>query len=113
MKYMLLVYRDEAAFEAPAPAAGHSAPFIAYSREMDDAAIRLDGNRLLPSAGTATVRVRDGKAEVLGGPYSDTNEQLGGYYLIDVPDLESALEWAARCPAAAQGAVEVRGVFEA
>jgi hypothetical protein len=55
-----------------------------------------------------TLRQRDGKRQVQDGPYADTKEQLGGFYEIDVPDLDTALDWAARCPAAATGAVEVR-----
>jgi hypothetical protein len=54
------------------------------------------------------VRLRDGQRHVQDGPYADTKEQLGGFYLIDVPDLDAALDWAARCPTAADGAVEVR-----
>jgi hypothetical protein len=56
------------------------------------------------------VRVGDGKTTVLDGPYPDTKEQLGGYYIIDVPDLDAAIAWAARCPCAAHGSVEVRPV---
>ncbi len=58
-----------------------------------------------------TVRVKSGKTEVLNGPYAETREQLGGYYLIDVADLDAALAWAARCPGASHGVVEVRPVW--
>jgi hypothetical protein len=58
------------------------------------------------------VKVVDGKTQVLDGPYADTKEQLGGYYMIDVPDLDAALSWAARCPAAGHGTVEVRPIWE-
>ena len=68
-------------------------------------------NRLQPSSAATTVRVADGKPQVLDGPYADTKEQLGGYYLIDVPDLDAAIAWAARCPAAGHGVVEVRPVW--
>ena len=57
------------------------------------------------------MRVKGGKTEVLDGPYADTKEQLGGYYLIDVPDLDAALSWAARCPTAANGTIEVRAIW--
>jgi hypothetical protein len=57
------------------------------------------------------VKVRDGKTEVLNGPFIETREQLGGYYLIDVADLDAALSWAARCPGASHGVVEVRPVW--
>jgi hypothetical protein len=57
------------------------------------------------------VRVVNGKSEVLDGPYADTKEQLGGFYLIEVPDLDAALAWAARCPGAGRGRIEVRPVW--
>ena len=112
MKYMLLIYRDEAAFQAPMPGSGPSAPYLAYSKALEDAAVRLDGSRLQSSVSASTVRVRDGHTEILDGPYAETREQLGGYYLIDVPDLTAALDWAARCPAAGQGIIEVRPLVE-
>jgi hypothetical protein len=58
------------------------------------------------------VRVRGGKTEVLNGPYAETREQLGGYYVIDVPDLDAALSWAARCPSSGHGTIEVRPIWE-
>ncbi|MGH8189537.1 MAG: YciI family protein, partial [Steroidobacteraceae bacterium] len=59
-----------------------------------------------------TIRVVDGKTQVLDGPYVDSKEQVGGYYLIDVPNLDAALQWAARCPGASHGTVEVRPVWQ-
>jgi hypothetical protein len=72
----------------------------------------MDGGKGLepPSTGT-TVRLRDGERIVQDGPYADTKEQLGGFFVIDVPDLDAALDWAARCPAATDGVVEVRPVL--
>jgi len=58
------------------------------------------------------VRVRGGKTEVLNGPYAETREQLGGYYVIDVPDLDAALTWAARCPSSSYGTIEVRPIWD-
>jgi hypothetical protein len=69
------------------------------------------GNALVPTFSATTVRVRDGRRDVQDGPYADTKEQLGGYYVIDVPDLDAALEWAAKNPAASTGAVEVRPIL--
>jgi hypothetical protein len=69
-------------------------------------------NRLQPIASATTVRTNDGKQQVLDGPYADSKEQLGGYYLIDAPDLDAAIAWAARCPGAGHGVVEVRPVWE-
>ena len=79
-----------------------SAAYAAYSEAMGKAGVVLGGNRLRPTAEATTVRVKGGKTEVLDGPYADTKEQLGGYYLIDVPDLDAALSWAARCPSAVE-----------
>ena len=69
------------------------------------------GTRLRPAAGGTAVRVRDGKTEVHNGPYIETREELAGYYLIDVPNLDAALTWAARCPGAAVGTMEVRPIW--
>ena len=69
-------------------------------------------DRLKPTSAASTVRVADGKTKVLDGPYAETKEQLAGYYLIDVPDLDAALSWAARCPGASHGVMEVRPIWE-
>jgi hypothetical protein len=66
---------------------------------------------LQPRSSATTVRIANGKTQVLDGPYVDSKEQLGGYYLIDVPDLDAALSWAARCPAVSHGVVEVRPLW--
>ena len=71
----------------------------------------VGADRLQPVATATTVRVANGKTTVLDGPYAETKEQLGGYYIVDVPDLDAALSWAARCPAASHGAVEVRPIW--
>ena len=73
---------------------------------------REAGERLRPVTDATSVRVRNGKSEVLNGPYADTQEQLGGYYVIDVPDLDAALVWAARCPSSVYGTIEVRPIWE-
>ena len=72
----------------------------------------VGSNRLQPSSAATTVRVANGKSQVLDGPYADSKEQLGGYFMIDVPDLDTAISWAARCPAAGHGVVEVRPTLE-
>ena len=85
----------------------------AYTKALIDAGVMRGGNALKPSYTATTVRLRDGQREVQDGPYADTKEHLGGYYLIEVPHLEEALAWAARNPAASTGAVEVRPVLTA
>jgi hypothetical protein len=114
MKYMLLIYGNEGAEKAasPAQAAQMSAPYVAYTKALKEAGVLCGGDRLHPASTATTVRVSKGQTEVLNGPYAETREQLGGYYLIDVPDLDAALSWAARCPGASQGTLEVRPLWE-
>ncbi|WP_375550852.1 YciI family protein [Rhodophyticola porphyridii] len=83
----------------------------AYTRALVDAGILVGGEALHPSHTATTLRMANGQREVQDGPYAATKEQLGGFYVIDVPDLDAALEWAARNPAASSGAVEVRPVI--
>jgi hypothetical protein len=113
MKYMLLLYGNEAQMQGRPKAAADQAleAYGAYTEAMKKAGILLDGNRLKPTNSASTVRVANGNTKVLDGPYAETKEQLGGYYMIDVPDLDAALSWAARCPAASHGAVEVRPIW--
>ena len=109
MNYMMLIYQDAAQAAMPAdPAAPISAPWIAYTQALRDAGVMVGGNRLAPHTVATTLRQRDGKRQVQDGPYADTKEQLAGYYIIDAPDLDAALDWAARCPGAASGIIEVR-----
>jgi len=111
MKYMLMIYRDEALFSADAKSGAHSAPYIAYAEALKKSGALVGGDRLQVSGTASTVRTADGKTEVLDGPYADTREQLGGFFIIDVPDLDAALEWAAKCPGAVNGAIEVRPMW--
>lgn len=83
----------------------------AYMGAMGAAGVMISGNGLLPPRTATTLRITDGKWQVEDGPFADTKEQLGGYVVIDVPDLDAALEWAARAPCAAAGSVEVRPVM--
>lgn len=113
MQYLLLIYADE----TQAPPADPTRPspmmpaYTAYNKAMHEAGIWRAGNRLQPTTTATTVSVSDGKTSVLNGPFAETREQLGGFYLIDVPDLDAALSWAARCPAASHGRVEVRPIW--
>jgi hypothetical protein len=85
---------------------------MAYGEALKKAGAIVGSNRLQPTSTATTVRITNGKSQVLDGPYVDTKEQLGGYFLIDAPDLDSAISWAARCPAAGHGVVEVRPIWE-
>jgi hypothetical protein len=114
MKYMLLIYVDEAKGVALAKEVGvaqMSAPYMAYTEALKQAGVIVGGDRLQPTTTATTVKVAEGKTKVLNGPYAETREQLAGYYMIDVADLDAALAWAARCPGAAHGAVEVRPLW--
>jgi hypothetical protein len=113
MQYILLIHASEAGFAQMTPAQQQQglAGYMAYSEALSKAGVIKGSNRLQPVANSTTVRVVDGKTQVLDGPYADTKEQLGGYYLIDVPDLDAALSWAARCPGASHGAIEVRPIW--
>jgi hypothetical protein len=113
MQYMLLIYGDESARQAVPKAAMEQviAAYHAYSEAIARAGILVGSNRLQDTTAATTVRIANTKTDVLNGPYAETREQLGGYYLIDVPDLDAALSWAARCPGASYGSIEVRPVW--
>jgi len=115
MKYMLLIYGNEASFEAASKVESDQvvAAYGAYVEALTKAGVVTDRHRLQRSAAATTVRVANGATRLLNGPYAETKEQLGGYVVIDVPDQEAALAWAARCPGASHGAVEVRPIWTA
>lgn len=111
MKYALIVYEtpaEVAAREDPARAEAYWGAYIAFSQALAAAGVAAGGAGLQPPAMATTVRLTGGKRQVQDGPFADTRELLGGFFVIDVPDLDAALAWAARCPSAATGAVEVR-----
>lgn len=115
MEYLLMPFADQSAFKTMSPAqqAEGLAAYGAYVAAMQQAGVLVGAKRLRPVDAATTVRLKSGKTDVQNGPYAETREQLGGYFLIDVPDLDAALAWAARCPAAAHGAVEVRPIWPA
>jgi hypothetical protein len=108
MRYMMLIHHDEESL-AKAPASLGS-DYAAFNAALAKAG-GTPGERLQPSRAATTVRVKDGKNNVLDGPYSDTKEQLAGYFIIDVPDLDQAIAWAARCPSAQFGSIEIRPMW--
>ena len=113
MQYLLMIYSEETAMQnrSEAETGQLLAAYGAYTEAVTKAGILVGSNRLRPVATATTVRVANGKTQVLNGPYAETRELLGGYYLIDVPDLDAALSWAARCPAASHGTMEVRPIW--
>ena len=114
MKFMLLIHGDEQAMMAntKVDATGMSPEYAAYNDALIKAGAMLAGERLQPSTTAASVRVRNGKTEVLDGPYAETREQFGGYYIIEAIDFDAAMDWARQCPASYFGTVEVRPVVQ-
>ena len=113
MQYLLMLYSNEANW--PKLSKGEmdqmNAAYGAFTEALRKADALRGADRLQPTSTATTVRVVGGKSQVLDGPYADTKEQLGGYYLIEAPDLDAALTWAARCPGASHGTVEVRPIW--
>lgn len=107
MKYILLVHHPRETFDAP-PAPADVAAGRAYGAALQAAGVFVAGAGLLSPQNATTVSVRDGKRQVHDGPFAETREYLAGFVIIDVPDLDAALEWAARNPSAATSAIEVR-----
>jgi hypothetical protein len=114
MKYMLLCYDDEAAWEQAGNEALRAAmnEAVELTHELDRKGQYIRAAPLHPVATATSVRVRDGKRLVTDGPFAETHEQLGGFYLIDVASLDEAIQIAARHPGARNGTVEVRPVIE-
>ncbi len=114
MQYLILIYSDE---KAGANATKEEidawmGEYWAYTEAMDKAGVRKGGEALQPTATATTVRVKDGKKVTTHGPFAETKEQLGGYYLIDCKNLDEAIEWAAKCPGARVGSIEVRPIMD-
>ena len=114
MQYMLMIYGNEAGMQSASKADAERmlAAYGAYTQAIKSAGVLVASGRLRPSTAASTVRVADGKTKVLDGPYAETKEQLGGYYMVTSPDLDGAIAWAARCPGAHHGTVEIRPVWE-
>jgi len=116
MHYIILIYGDEKSFAMMAndPKAQEQmyAAYTRYGGDMQAAGVLRGGAELKPTHSATTVRVRNGKTLTTDGPFAETKEQLGGYYLIDVPDLDAALDWASKIPNIARGSVEVRPVMK-
>lgn len=110
MKYTLFLYNDEARM-ASAPAAALQqvkAAFEAYTQSLKAAGVFVTTDWLRPSSTATMLSVRDGARHIQDGPYAPSKEQLGGFYVINVANLDEALRWAERCPSASRGLVEVR-----
>lgn len=110
MQYLILIYGDEKQFAQMSSADVQQmyAQYKQYSTDLAAAGVIRGGAELKPTSMATTVRVRNGKTQLTDGPFAETKEQLGGYYVIDVPNLDEAVKWAARCPSAQGGSIELR-----
>jgi hypothetical protein len=114
MEYLLLIYDEEQIWAGmdEAARASMTKAYVAYTNELREKGAYLGGNALQPTQTATSVRVRDDETLVTDGPFAETKEQLGGYYLIEAESIDEALEWAAKIPSARLGTIEVRPVLK-
>jgi hypothetical protein len=114
MKYALLIYASEQAWANQTEEEGQAQfqEYMAFSKDIVDRGIYQSGEALQPTATATTVRVRDGERLTTDGPFAETKEQLGGFYVVEAKDLDEAIEIAARIPDVRGGSIEVRPVME-
>ena len=114
MRYLLLIYTDEATYASMSEAESQAdmANWGEYTKQITEAGASPGGEALQPTSTATTVRDDGGKPIVTDGPFAETKEQLGGYYLLDVANLDAAIEWAHKCPAAKYGSIELRPIRE-
>lgn len=113
MQYLLMLYSQESGWEKMTDAEKAQAigAYGAYTQALKNAGALVSSSRLQASSTATRVQIADGKSQVLDGPYSDSKEQLGGFYLIEAADLDAAISWASRCPGASHGIIEVRALW--
>ena len=113
MLYALMIYESAESFDARTgeDQDAYMGAWRDYAEALNHAGVMAGGKGLEPPSTGTTVRLRDGERTIQDGPYADTKEQLGGFFIVEVPDLDAALEWAARCPVVGDGSVEVRPVL--
>ena len=114
MQYALLIYNDPTGWESMSEAERGQVfrEYGALTQDMKTKGAYLDGNPLQPTQSATSVRVRDGERLVTDGPFAETKEQLGGYYVVEAESLDEAIDWAARIPSARLGTIEVRPVMQ-
>jgi hypothetical protein len=110
MQYLLLIYMEQAEKPPAQQDEAVMAEWFGYTEDLRKSGFHVGGNSLEPAQTATTVRLENGERVLTDGPFAETREVLGGYYLIDVPDLDTALDWAARCPGAKYGSMEVRPI---
>ncbi len=113
MKYMLLMYADESKGpQTPEEQEAHiPEKWFALMQEMKAAGVLVENNGLAPVANATTVRVREGKTLITDGPFAETHEQLGGFFIVNCKNLDEALGWAAKIPSVKYGSIEVRPLW--
>jgi len=114
MRYLLMICNDEAAYEARSPEEAQEtlAAYGAWAEEMGKRGVLQGGERLRPTTDATTVQVRDGDVLTSDGPFAETKEQIGGYFLVDCKDLDEAVDVASKLPGASNGTIEVRPIWE-
>ena len=114
MRYMLMICADESGVGALSPEEGSAmlAEYGAFGEEMGRRGVLQTGERLRPTTDATTVQVRDGKVLTADGPFAETKEQVGGFYVVDCKDLDEAIEVASKIPGARVGTIEVRPIWE-
>ena len=112
MQYMLLIYSEPAPADAPPPTPEEMKPWFDYDALLQEQGAYVDGAPLHDVDTATTIRVRDGETVMTDGPFAETKEVLGGYYVIEAADLDEANHWAAQCPGALYGSIEVRPVMD-
>ena len=113
MKYLLSIYNDESSWDSASPDQTQKMieAYYAFGREVEERGAFLAGEGLQPTSAATTVRVRNNERLITDGPFAETKEQLGGFYLLECKDLDEAIEFAAKIPGAQDGSVEVRPVM--
>jgi hypothetical protein len=116
MQYLLLIYQAELPADAPQPSpeefATEMAAYNDFTRETRERSQFVAGEALEPTSTATSVRVQDGRTVVTDGPFAETKEALGGFYLLECKDLDEAIEMAAKIPAAKRGTIEVRPIWD-
>jgi hypothetical protein len=114
MKYLCLIYENEKSFESIPPAEGEAImnEYFSFTEDIRKNGKYVAGEALQPTPTATTVRVRNGKVSTTDGPFAETKEQLGGFYLIEAKDLNEAIQIAAKIPSARHGSIEVRPVVD-
>ncbi len=113
MQYMLLIYSAESAEPTPGTPEmeTHMGGYMAFTQDIKEKGLMVAGDPLQPVATATTVRVRDGNTQTIDGPFAETKETLGGYYILNCKDLDEAIEYAARIPSANLGSIEIRPIM--